>query len=299
MATGFPDYSIGFVGAITVPSGGTGLSTVVQGGLLFGQVQSPLGVLAPGADGQFLTYNATSQQPTWNSLLQATEVEVNLASVNSYGLYIKGMVGQVQELVEVDDHTGSPLLRVSDGGTTSIRQLSLTNALTISNGGTGASACTAGEILVGTGSQTAAFLNPPGARVYNSTDQTVLTNSDTTLTFDSERYNDASMHSTGTNPSRLTAPIAGVYMICVGIELSHLASDQWSVSIIRNGSETIAAASPTANGTADPQLCLSTLFHLAANDYVEVSCYQNSGSSGTAYEDPDFSVEFSAQWLRT
>jgi hypothetical protein len=51
----------------------------------------------------------------------------------------------------------------------------------------------------------------PAVRVTNSTDEPIANgDSPVTLSFDRTLYDNASMHSTSTNPSRLTAPIAGV-----------------------------------------------------------------------------------------
>lgn len=56
------------------------------------------------------------------------------------------------------------------------------------------------------------LMNPPRVKVYSTTGQSI-DNTDTLLTWDAEIYDSDGMHSTVTNPSRLTAVTAGVYEI--------------------------------------------------------------------------------------
>ena len=52
-----------------------------------------------------------------------------------------------------------------------------------------------------------------GARVHNSANISVSDSTWTSMTFDSERYDTDSIHSTASNTSRLTCVTAGKYLI--------------------------------------------------------------------------------------
>lgn len=51
----------------------------------------------------------------------------------------------------------------------------------------------------------------PAARVTRTASQAVPNNDVTAIAFNSERYDTAAMHSDTTNPSRLRAPVSGIY----------------------------------------------------------------------------------------
>ena len=68
----------------------------------------------------------------------------------------------------------------------------------------------AGEVATGIGIVGGQM---PGCRVYNSAAQSVGNGADVALTFNSERWDDAQIHDTSTNTSRLDAPETGRYVI--------------------------------------------------------------------------------------
>jgi hypothetical protein len=137
----------------------------------------------------------------------------------------------------------------------------------------------------------------PGARVYNSADETVPNAIPTRLTFDSERYDNGGLHSTVTNPSRLTAQKAGKYNISGHVQfLSNASGYRW-VEIFLNGTTVIARqAGPALSGPAT-DLSVSTTYHLAVNDYVELWVYQNSGGNLDVVAVSAGSPEFAMQWV--
>jgi hypothetical protein len=137
----------------------------------------------------------------------------------------------------------------------------------------------------------------PGARVYNSAGETVP-EGDTALTFDSERYDNAELHSTSTNPSRLTAQQAGTYLITGHVNFVPASSGVRGLRMRLNGGTFIAGSFvPSAGGLVDTVLSVATVYHLAAGDYVELIVYQNSGGSLTVRATPNFSPEFAMQWV--
>lgn len=147
--------------------------------------------------------------------------------------------------------------------------------------------------------------NPPACRVYHSTTQSINDNSETTLVFNSERYDTDSMHSTSVDTSRITFNTAGLYE--VGATVAVAAAGDYSSVFGRlrvNGTnfiDTHVLAPNTA--TTTPFVKLGTVYKFAAGDYVEVRFYQdntanaarNVQASGTATLQDN--CEFWATWI--
>ena len=136
-----------------------------------------------------------------------------------------------------------------------------------------------------------------GARVYNSVDETVAQGL-TALTFDSERYDNGGLHSTVTNPSRLTAVKAGKYLITGHAEFSVNVTGVRGLLLRVNGATYIAGLYvPSLGAVVNPVMTVATLYHLAVGDYVELVAYQNSGGDLTIRVSLNFSPEFAMQWV--
>jgi len=115
-----------------------------------------------------------------------------------------------------------------------------------------------GAGAVGTGNFAAGI---PAARVTHSTEQIVESDLLTTLGFDEERYDTANLHAAGTN-SRLTAPVAGVYLITANVE--------WS------GEGASPAEAKGARAVALVRIqTIATQALLGAGDYVNVRVYHS------------------------
>ena len=52
---------------LAVANGGTGLSSYTTGNMLYASGATTLAALAPGSDGNFLTYDGTNSRPKWSS----------------------------------------------------------------------------------------------------------------------------------------------------------------------------------------------------------------------------------------
>src|SRR5262245_40483526 len=57
----------------------------------------------------------------------------------------------------------------------------------------------------------------PAARAYHSANQSINSGTNTTLNFDSERFDSDTIHDNVTNNSRLTCKTAGKYLICCNV----------------------------------------------------------------------------------
>ena len=131
-----------------------------------------------------------------------------------------------------------------------------------------------------------------GARVYNSGAETITTSTNTQLSFDSERYDTDTIHSTstGTN-SRLTATTAGKYLIVGCVQWEANGTGTRIVSIYLNGATFIGRVRVDPGNVVIVQEVV-TIYDLAATDYVELNVYQVSGGDlnvdAVANHSPEF-----------
>jgi hypothetical protein len=121
----------------------------------------------------------------------------------------------------------------------------------------------------------------PAVRVSNSGFLAAPNNALTTLTFNSEAYDTAGLHSTATDTSRLTAPVAGVYNIISNVEWSADSNGRRFVQLRQNGGSNLVI--DQVGGTLAPPFnttqTVATEAKLSAGDYVEVQALQDSGSA--------------------
>lgn len=138
-----------------------------------------------------------------------------------------------------------------------------------------------------------------GARVYNSSNLTTSDMADKKLTFDSERWDTDSMHSTVSNTSRLTVVTAGKYLLTGTAEFDYNAGAPsiLRLSIKLNNSAFIARVAVDASLYSSTVLTVSTMYDLSAGDYVELVAYQNTGGALDILANGDYSPEFMAQLL--
>ena len=143
-------------------------------------------------------------------------------------------------------------------------------------------------------------VNLPGCRVYSSSNVSISNGgSGSVITFNQERYDPFAMHSTSSNTSQVTAPQAGVYLITGNIRTASNTTGVRELSIRLNGSTTIALNGLNANATDGglSMMQVTTTYKLAANDYVELHFWQNSGGSLNVEPHGNYSPEFSVQYL--
>lgn len=144
----------------------------------------------------------------------------------------------------------------------------------------------------------------PTCRAYKSGKQSIPNITLTALTLDSERWDNAGVHSTTTNTSRLTAPKDGIYSV--------VGSLGWEVEI--SGTSTTYFLAIRVNGTTiygadwypvafQSEGTVSAQVKLAAGDYVELACYQQSGkaieTAGPAKSNFQNGVELAMTWMGT
>ena len=142
--------------------------------------------------------------------------------------------------------------------------------------------------------------NPPKCRVYNSAAISIaVSGTDQALTFDSERFDTDTMHSTAVNTGRITFTTAGTYMVGAHVDFAPNATGHRVLYIRRNGSEVVGVQKVNAPAVGPGQLSVVSLFAFGAGDWADVMVGQTSGGAlnvtnpgvGQAY-----SPEFWAVW---
>jgi hypothetical protein len=134
-----------------------------------------------------------------------------------------------------------------------------------------------------------------GARVYNSLFQTIATATWTAITFDSERYDTDSIHSTVSNTSRLTCQTDGKYIISGNVAWVAQATGDRRLEIYLNGSTTIAREGGNVPGGSAFVQSITTIYNLSATDYVELRVLQTTGGNLNVLAIGNYSPEFSIQ----
>ena len=143
----------------------------------------------------------------------------------------------------------------------------------------------------------------PAVRVYNSTSQIIPGESaPTTLSFDSEQFDTAGMHSTSSSTSALTAPVAGIYEVNAWL--------QWGVSgpidvptpslvalIVGTNGARVADAETISLSTNTVQN-LSGLLNLGAGDSVQLTVIDGNTAEATIFGNPTAGLPaFSMAWI--
>ena len=119
-----------------------------------------------------------------------------------------------------------------------------------------------------------------GARIYNSSAQTIPTSTFTALTFDSEVFDDSDYHSTVSNTSRFTIPETGIYIVgCHIIWATSAATGGRFLYFRRNGGNFIGQSQVIPQAAGTPFLSLTSMYLFTAADYVEAYVFHTLGSN--------------------
>lgn len=143
--------------------------------------------------------------------------------------------------------------------------------------------------------------NVPACRVFQTGAQTVPDGTLTNLTFDSERYDTDSMHSTVSNTSRITFNTAGIYLVTGHIAFVGFDYNSLYIAVMLNGTTLIAAN--INNDFTDAAMnvyaaSISTAYKFAVNDFVELRIWQNNTvNAARSTVAGNYSPEFSATWI--
>lgn len=159
-----------------------------------------------------------------------------------------------------------------------------------------------GDLLTATAWNTQAtnvnnYRVPPICRVYRAAALNQTANGAAqTIAFDTESVDTDAMHDTVTNTTRITFNTAGVYMVGGSVAFTPNSTGVRAAKITVNGTTDIAYADQQSAAAAASAIHVVTSYSFAANDYIELGGYQNSGGN-LAYFVTYQSVNFWATWV--
>lgn len=119
-------------------------------------------------------------------------------------------------------------------------------------------------------------------RCYRSTAQSINNGAWTAISFDTEQFDTYNLHDNSVNPTRITLPNAGRYLVTGQANfVSSVAGAIRGVSIRRNGVSYLAAyyVAPIGGGNETAMPTSAIIETTAANDYIELCVYQDSGGT--------------------
>ena len=119
-----------------------------------------------------------------------------------------------------------------------------------------------------------------GANIHTAGGFTTTNNAKVPVLWDTVSFDTASYYSAG-NPTRLTAPVTGLYIVTTSLLWATNSTGERVVEFCINGasSSPVSVLGDSPAGTSDFAQCATTLVNLTAGDYVEVYVFQNSGSN--------------------
>jgi hypothetical protein len=131
-------------------------------------------------------------------------------------------------------------------------------------------------------------------RVRNSGSQSIPNNTSTALTFDTEDYDNDTIHSTISNTSRLTCRTAGKYYVVGAILWAANAVNQRTLQIRSNGSTIRGQTDDIPNASSTHAQQVAGIVDMIVGDYVELVAYQNSGSPVSSTPGSNYAPFFAA-----
>lgn len=141
----------------------------------------------------------------------------------------------------------------------------------------------------------------PKVRVYNSANISVTSSTDTALTFDTERFDTDTMHSTSTNTSRITFTTAGTYLVGANVEWASDSTSYRELTLRLNGSTKIGSSVVQPSSSVVTRQTVTTVYAFqivsSVADYVEAVVRHVKGSALNVVAAGNYSPEFYAIWM--
>lgn len=138
---------------------------------------------------------------------------------------------------------------------------------------------------------------PVAARVYNNANISIPDSAVTALTFNTVRRDNGSLYNVA-NPSRLTAPVDGWYLITGSALFANSAAGSERAGSIRINGTNIAQTDPSFGAAIPPTLNVTTLYYLTAGQYAEYYVYQNSGGALNILASGNYTPEFAMALIK-
>lgn len=142
----------------------------------------------------------------------------------------------------------------------------------------------------------------PACRAYNNANLAIANAGLTALTLNSERYDNAAMHSTSSNTSRLTVPTGGGGKYIVGGSWGWAISSSGSYRQGRaliNNTTGIALLSLQPSAFHASEGFITSTYSFSAADYFELAVQQDSGGALDIGVAANYSPEAWMFWFRT
>ena len=139
----------------------------------------------------------------------------------------------------------------------------------------------------------------PAVRVEGTTAVTTQSGVEAVLGFDAERFDTANLHSPTSDPTRLTAPVGGVYAITGQVEWNTAAGGSRLLVIRRNDGLRVGVSLIPVTAAANfAYQQVTTQAKLNAGDYVELRATQTSGAPIEIFKGGDEeSQNFMMHWV--
>jgi hypothetical protein len=115
---------------------------------------------------------------------------------------------------------------------------------------------------------------------YRSTAQTITTSTQTKVEFDTVDSDGWNCWDLSPNPTRLTVPVTGRYIITGNVAFEASASGHRAINILKNNTLELARSdfNPVSNSIDTHSTVTCHAVSLTKGDYVELRVWQNSGS---------------------
>lgn len=121
---------------------------------------------------------------------------------------------------------------------------------------------------------------PPRCRVFNSAAISVANATLQALTFNSERFDTDTMHSTAVNTARITFTTAGTYLVGGSATFAPAAGGTRRAAIVLLNGVTVLKQAELRPAVADTHVPVPPdLYAFSAGDYVELVAFQDSGGA--------------------
>ena len=116
--------------------------------------------------------------------------------------------------------------------------------------------------------------------LYNAGNISLTSGTTTTLTWDNETFDTDAYHSTSSNTSRITIPAgkAGKYMVIGDVQYTSNSSGRRIMTFRKNGTDIFDFESADP-GSTELDIVGTAVVDMAVGDYIEMTAWQNSGST--------------------
>lgn len=135
--------------------------------------------------------------------------------------------------------------------------------------------------------------------VTRTTTQAITTATQTKISFDSVDSDDWNCWDLSPNPTRLTVPVTGRYIVTGNVSFEAASAGHRAINIYKNNTTELARSDflPVSNSIDTHSTVTTHALTLTKNDYVELRVWQNSGSTLNIMAGTDHTPKMSLIYL--